>query len=139
MPPSLLSPPAQLTPSPLLTTLQTNQPQNQLNQTPKPNQTKHKQTKRASEKCKAEKRKTISGDDVLWALETLSFGEYLPALRIFLQKYRDAEEAAAGKGGGGGAGAAGGGGSAAKRAKTAAAAAAEGGGGGAAGGGGGAA
>jgi nuclear transcription Y subunit beta len=81
-------------------------------------------TSEAGEKCRSEKRKTISGDDVLWALEALCFGEYLPPLRVFLAKYRAAEDAAAGKVGGAGAGA-GGGGPAAKRAKQAAAAVAK--------------
>lgn len=71
-------------------------------------------TSEAGEKCRSEKRKTISGDDVLWALEALCFNEYLPPLRVFLSKYRAAEDAAAGKGGG-----AAGGGPAAKRAKQA--------------------
>lgn len=44
---------------------------------------------RASEKCRQEKRKTISGDDLLGALHTLSFEEYVEPLRLFLSKYRE--------------------------------------------------
>ena len=36
---------------------------------------------RASDKCLREKRKTINGDDLLWALSTLGFEEYVDPLR----------------------------------------------------------
>ena len=44
---------------------------------------------RASDKCQKEKRKTINGDDLLWAMATLGFEEYVDPLKIYLQKYRD--------------------------------------------------
>ncbi|GBF91491.1 hypothetical protein Rsub_04231 [Raphidocelis subcapitata] len=50
-------------------------------------------TSEASAKCKGEKRKTINGDDLLWAMETLEFGEYIAPLRQYLAKYREAEAA----------------------------------------------
>lgn len=46
---------------------------------------------RASDKCQREKRKTINGDDLLWALQTLCFSEYVEPLKVYLQKYREAE------------------------------------------------
>jgi nuclear transcription Y subunit beta len=45
--------------------------------------------RRASDKCQKEKRKTINGDDLLWAMATLGFEEYVDPLKIYLQKYRD--------------------------------------------------
>eukprot|EP00955_Chlamydomonas_euryale_P113359 366212-Chlamydomonas_euryale.AAC.23 len=49
---------------------------------------------RASDKCLKEKRKTINGDDLLCAMSTLGFEEYVEPLKLYLQKFR---EAAAGK------------------------------------------
>ena len=46
-------------------------------------------TSEATEKCMLEKRKTISGDDLLWAMSTLGFDEYVDTLKIYLSKYRD--------------------------------------------------
>ncbi|CAK9166871.1 unnamed protein product [Ilex paraguariensis] len=74
-------------------------------------------TGEASDKCQREKRKTINGDDLLWAMTTLGFEEYVEPLKIYLQRFRDLEGekmAMAGRpekdgGGGGGAGASGGG------------------------------
>lgn len=47
-------------------------------------------TSEASDRCQQEKRKTINGDDLLFALENLGFDEYKEPLRIYLQKYRAA-------------------------------------------------
>ena len=44
---------------------------------------------RASDKCIAEKRKTITGDDVLVAMATLGFDNYIEPLKLYLQKYRE--------------------------------------------------
>jgi nuclear transcription Y subunit beta len=49
-------------------------------------------TSEASDRCNTEKRKTINGDDVLWAMQTLSFDSYVEPLRLYLQKFRDAEK-----------------------------------------------
>ncbi|XP_065874276.1 nuclear transcription factor Y subunit B-3 [Euphorbia lathyris] len=78
-------------------------------------------TGEASDKCQREKRKTINGDDLLWAMTTLGFEEYVEPLKIYLQKYREMEgekssmgrqgEKEGGGGSGGGGAAAGGGGS----------------------------
>ncbi|KAK1667415.1 hypothetical protein QYE76_055574 [Lolium multiflorum] len=44
-------------------------------------------TSEASDKCQKEKRKTINGDDLLWAMATLGFEEYVDPLKIYLQKW----------------------------------------------------
>lgn len=46
-------------------------------------------TSEASERCAQEKRKTINGEDVLFAMGTLGFDPYIAPLKIYLQKYRD--------------------------------------------------
>ena len=43
----------------------------------------------ACEKCKNEKRKTINGDDLLHAMNTLGFEDYIDILKAYLQKYRE--------------------------------------------------
>lgn len=50
-------------------------------------------TSEASDKCQREKRKTINGDDLLWAMSTLGFEEYVEPLKLYLHKYREAEKA----------------------------------------------
>ncbi|PPR91521.1 hypothetical protein GOBAR_AA29157 [Gossypium barbadense] len=45
----------------------------------------------ASDKCQKEKRKTINGDDLLWAMATLGFEDYIDPLKIYLTKYREME------------------------------------------------
>ncbi|KAK6919211.1 Transcription factor CBF/NF-Y/archaeal histone domain [Dillenia turbinata] len=77
-------------------------------------------TGEASDKCQREKRKTINGDDLLWAMTTLGFEDYVEPLKIYLHKYREMEgekstmgrqgDREGGGGGSGGGGAAGGGG-----------------------------
>ncbi|KAK3433618.1 hypothetical protein EUGRSUZ_L00153 [Eucalyptus grandis] len=48
-------------------------------------------TGEASDKCQREKRKTINGDDLLWAMTTLGFEEYVEPLKVYLQKFREIE------------------------------------------------
>ncbi|KAK6947076.1 Transcription factor CBF/NF-Y/archaeal histone domain [Dillenia turbinata] len=48
-------------------------------------------TGEASDKCQREKRKTINGDDLLWAMATLGFEDYVEPLKIYLQRFRDLE------------------------------------------------
>ncbi|XP_020696444.1 nuclear transcription factor Y subunit B-1-like [Dendrobium catenatum] len=48
-------------------------------------------TSEASDKCQREKRKTINGDDLLWAMATLGFEDYIEPLKLYLQKYREIE------------------------------------------------
>mmetsp|Transcript_16416 Transcript_16416/g.20991 ORF Transcript_16416/g.20991 Transcript_16416/m.20991 type:complete len:167 (-) Transcript_16416:750-1250(-) len=45
-------------------------------------------TSEASEKCLHEKRKTINGDDILCAMQTLGFDTYHEPLKNYLQNYR---------------------------------------------------
>ncbi|XVE68970.1 hypothetical protein DITRI_Ditri09bG0112900 [Diplodiscus trichospermus] len=46
-------------------------------------------TSEASDKCQKEKRKTINGDDLLWAMATLGFEDYIEPLKIYLSRYRE--------------------------------------------------
>ncbi|KAK8545756.1 hypothetical protein V6N13_067021 [Hibiscus sabdariffa] len=70
-------------------------------------------TGEASDKCQKEKRKTINGDDLLWAMTTLGFEDYVDPLKVYLQRFREMEgekiavarDKDAPLGGGGGAGA----------------------------------
>ncbi|XP_010921780.1 nuclear transcription factor Y subunit B-1-like [Elaeis guineensis] len=48
-------------------------------------------TGEASDKCHKEKRKTVNGDDICWALSTLGFDDYVEPMRRYLQKYREME------------------------------------------------
>ena len=45
----------------------------------------------ASDKCQREKRKTINGDDLLWAMTTLGFDDYVEPLKVYLHKFREIE------------------------------------------------
>ena len=49
-------------------------------------------TSEASEKCQKEKRKTINGEDLLWAMSTLGFNKYVEPLKHYLTKYREANK-----------------------------------------------
>ncbi|KAJ2537987.1 transcriptional activator hap3 [Coemansia sp. RSA 1933] len=46
-------------------------------------------TSEASDRCQQEKRKTINGEDVLWAMQSLGFENYTEALKTYLSKYRE--------------------------------------------------
>ncbi|XP_039000527.1 nuclear transcription factor Y subunit B-1-like [Hibiscus syriacus] len=69
-------------------------------------------TGEGSDKCQKEKRKTINGDDLLWAMTTLGFEDYVEPLKVYLQRFREMEgekisvardkDAPLGAGGGGG-------------------------------------
>ncbi|KAK4441747.1 Nuclear transcription factor Y subunit B-5 [Sesamum alatum] len=48
-------------------------------------------TGEASDKCHKEKRKTVNGDDICWALGSLGFDEYAQSLKRYLCKFREAE------------------------------------------------
>ncbi|XP_077218914.1 nuclear transcription factor Y subunit B-4-like [Tasmannia lanceolata] len=52
-------------------------------------------TAEATDKCQKEKRKTVNGDDVCWALGTLGFDDYAGPLKRYLHKYRELGEKAA--------------------------------------------
>lgn len=47
-------------------------------------------TSEASDRCHMEKRKTINGEDILFAMTTLGFDNYVEPLKLYLQKYREA-------------------------------------------------
>nr|CAG4642050.1 EOG090X0DUU [Eurycercus lamellatus] len=58
-------------------------------------------TSEASERCHQEKRKTINGEDILFAMSTLGFDNYVEPLKTYLQKYRESikgERTAGGEG-----------------------------------------
>ena len=55
-------------------------------------------TSEASDRCQQEKRKTINGDDLLWAMGTLGFREYSVPLKTYLAKYRSACKSSTGTG-----------------------------------------
>ncbi|CAG0918840.1 unnamed protein product [Notodromas monacha] len=46
-------------------------------------------TSEASDRCQQEKRKTINGEDVLFAMSTLGFDHYVEPLKYYLQRYRE--------------------------------------------------
>ncbi|KAI5815524.1 histone-fold-containing protein, partial [Pyronema omphalodes] len=48
-------------------------------------------TSEASEKCQQEKRKTVNGEDILFAMTSLGFENYAEALKIYLAKYRESQ------------------------------------------------
>uniref|UniRef100_A0A4P6D9U2 Nuclear transcription factor Y subunit beta n=2 Tax=Rhodnius TaxID=13248 RepID=A0A4P6D9U2_RHOPR len=47
-------------------------------------------TSEASDRCHMEKRKTINGEDILFAMTTLGFDNYVEPLKLYLLKYREA-------------------------------------------------
>jgi len=47
-------------------------------------------TSEASDRCFQEKRKTINGEDILYAMSNLGFDNYVEPLKLYLQKYREA-------------------------------------------------
>lgn len=49
----------------------------------------HSNNATASEKCQQEKRKTVNGEDILFAMTSLGFENYAEALKIYLTKYRE--------------------------------------------------
>ncbi|GAA6018716.1 hypothetical protein JCM10207_005552 [Rhodosporidiobolus poonsookiae] len=46
-------------------------------------------TSEAAERCAVEKRKTINGEDILFAMTTLGFENYADVLKVYLAKYRE--------------------------------------------------
>ncbi|XP_026461882.1 nuclear transcription factor Y subunit beta [Ctenocephalides felis] len=46
-------------------------------------------TSEASDRCQVEKRKTINGEDILFAMSALGFDNYVEPLKLYLQKYRE--------------------------------------------------
>ncbi|KIW76750.1 hypothetical protein Z517_09194 [Fonsecaea pedrosoi CBS 271.37] len=52
-------------------------------------------TSEAAEKCAAEKRRAVSADDVLTAMNKLGFENYSEALKIYLRRYYEKKHAGA--------------------------------------------
>lgn len=48
-------------------------------------------TGEASDKCHKEKRKTVNGDDICWAMANLGFDDYAEQLKKYLNRYRVVE------------------------------------------------
>ena len=46
-------------------------------------------TSEAAERCQQEKRKTVNGEDIIWAMETLGFDQYSQLMKIYLQRYKE--------------------------------------------------
>ncbi|MCE5166873.1 Nuclear transcription factor Y subunit B-8, partial [Datura stramonium] len=46
-------------------------------------------TSEVSDKCQREKRKTINGDDFLWAMKTLELEDYIEPLKVYLARVGD--------------------------------------------------
>src|SRR5690606_35674336 len=49
-------------------------------------------TSEASDKCNMEKRKTINGEDIIYALSSLGFDHYTSILKVYLEKYRESQK-----------------------------------------------
>lgn len=47
-------------------------------------------TSEACDRCLQEKRKTVNGEDLLWAVQSLGFESYVEVLKVYLSKYREA-------------------------------------------------
>lgn len=54
-------------------------------------------TSEATERCTAERRKTVNGEDILFALMSLGFENYSEVLTIYLAKYRQSQAGKANK------------------------------------------
>lgn len=48
-------------------------------------------TGEANERCQREQRKTITAEDVLWAMSKLGFDDYIEPLTVHLHRYREME------------------------------------------------
>ncbi|CAI9116031.1 OLC1v1017075C1 [Oldenlandia corymbosa var. corymbosa] len=52
-------------------------------------------TGEANDRCQREHRKTITAEDVLWAMSKLGFDDYIEPLTLYLQRHREFDDAAA--------------------------------------------
>ncbi|RAL44256.1 hypothetical protein DM860_015616 [Cuscuta australis] len=48
-------------------------------------------TGEANERCQREQRKTITAEDVLWAMSKLGFDDYIEPLTLYLHRYRECD------------------------------------------------
>ncbi|GER52834.1 nuclear transcription factor Y subunit B3 [Striga asiatica] len=46
-------------------------------------------TSEANDRCQREQRKTITAEDILWAMSKLGFDDYIEPLTIYLHRYRE--------------------------------------------------
>lgn len=46
-------------------------------------------TSEANDRCQREQRKTITAEDVLWAMSKLGFDDYIEPLTVYLHRYRE--------------------------------------------------
>ncbi|KAK4360449.1 hypothetical protein RND71_019401 [Anisodus tanguticus] len=49
----------------------------------------HNITKKANERCKREQRRTVTAEDVLWAMNKIGLTNYVGPLTLYLHKYRE--------------------------------------------------
>ncbi|PWA64698.1 nuclear factor Y, subunit B6 [Artemisia annua] len=48
-------------------------------------------TGEANDRCQREQRKTITAEDILWAMSKLGFDDYIEPLTVYLHRYRELE------------------------------------------------
>nr|GEY31447.1 nuclear factor Y, subunit B6 [Tanacetum cinerariifolium] len=48
-------------------------------------------TGEANDRCQREQRKTITAEDILWAMSKLGFDDYIEPLTLYLHRYRELE------------------------------------------------
>ncbi|KAH7674348.1 CCAAT-binding factor subunit A (HAP3) protein [Dioscorea alata] len=48
-------------------------------------------TSEANDRCQREQRKTITAEDIIWAMSKLGFDDYIEPLSVYLQRYRELE------------------------------------------------
>ncbi|KAK1310381.1 Nuclear transcription factor Y subunit B-9 [Acorus calamus] len=48
-------------------------------------------TGEANDRCQSEQRKTVTAEDVLWAMSKLGFDDYVDPLSLYLRRYREVE------------------------------------------------
>jgi nuclear transcription Y subunit beta len=58
-------------------------------------------TGEANERCQGDHRTTVTGEDVIWAMERLGFDDYVAALRAYVRRMCECEGAGRGGGSGG--------------------------------------
>ncbi|KAJ8542827.1 hypothetical protein K7X08_005350 [Anisodus acutangulus] len=51
----------------------------------------HHITKKANERCKREQRRTVTAEDILWAMNKIGLTNYVGPLILYLHKYREQE------------------------------------------------
>jgi hypothetical protein len=44
---------------------------------------------RAADRCQLEKRKTINGEDIIWAMEALGFDQYSQLMKIYIHRFKE--------------------------------------------------